>query len=123
MTDPVRDLLARVKELDGTLIENAASAIYEVRDDPYDLEEWGDLDSAERERYECDARAALEAVTPSTLTLARALEAVLEVHGPYWLDTSSEVWRNTNRRNCEECDVTWPCDTVRAITEHLGGEK
>lgn len=39
----------------------AAKAIFDVRDDAYDLEEWEDLDSTEKEPYLCQARAALSA--------------------------------------------------------------
>lgn len=41
------------------LIEEAAKAIYETRDDAYDLDAWEQLDSVQQERYVCDARAAL----------------------------------------------------------------
>lgn len=43
-------------------IEAAAAAMYETRDDVYDDTEWEDCDSADRERWYCYARAALEAV-------------------------------------------------------------
>lgn len=56
------------------LVERAAAAIFEVRDDESDLRTWAEAESDERERYQCDARAALAAVltttshlTPSTL--------------------------------------------------------
>lgn len=42
-------------------VEAAARAIFEVRDDEFDVRTWDDLDSYQRERYECDARAALRA--------------------------------------------------------------
>lgn len=46
-------------------LDAAAKAIYEVRDDPYDLGEWDkDLDAEDKERYQCDARAALTAALP-----------------------------------------------------------
>lgn len=41
------------------LIEEAAKAIYETRDDAYDLDVWEQLDRTQQERYVCDARAAL----------------------------------------------------------------
>ncbi|YCK83534.1 hypothetical protein M1D89_10025 [Arthrobacter sp. D3-18] len=44
--------------------EAAARGIFNVRDDPYDFEEWDDLNSSERELYLCQARAALEAAAP-----------------------------------------------------------
>jgi hypothetical protein len=40
-----------------------AAAIFEVRDDDSDLRTWTEVDSEERERYECDARAALAALS------------------------------------------------------------
>lgn len=42
-------------------VEAAARAVFETRDDPYDTDEWSDLDSTDRERWECYARAALVA--------------------------------------------------------------
>lgn len=42
-------------------IEAAAKAMFDTRDDPYDMDEWDDIDSTEREPYLCQARAALEA--------------------------------------------------------------
>ena len=39
----------------------AARAVFETRDDPYDDTEWDELTSADRERWECYARAALVA--------------------------------------------------------------
>ena len=42
-------------------IDAAARAMFETRDDPYDDTEWGELTSADRERWECYARAALVA--------------------------------------------------------------
>lgn len=41
------------------LIEEAAKAIYETRDDAYDLDAWEQLDRTQQERYVCDARTAL----------------------------------------------------------------
>lgn len=40
-------------------IEEAAKAIYETRDDAYDLDAWEQLDRTQQERYVCDARTAL----------------------------------------------------------------
>lgn len=42
-------------------VQAAAEAVFETRDDPYDDTEWGELTSADRERWECYARAALVA--------------------------------------------------------------
>lgn len=39
-------------------LEQIAEAIFDVRDDPYDMDEWAELNSTDRERYECSARAA-----------------------------------------------------------------
>ena len=44
------------------LIAEIAKAIFDVRDDEFDTDEWEDLDSTDRERYECDARAVLPVV-------------------------------------------------------------
>lgn len=49
-------------------VEAAAKGIFDVRDDPYDLDEWEDLDSTAREPYVCNARAALEAAAPYMLS-------------------------------------------------------
>ncbi|MGQ3382959.1 hypothetical protein [Glutamicibacter sp. TV12E] len=57
-------------------VEAAAKAIFDVRDDEFDLDEWEDLDATRRERYECDARAALSAyrdALPPTL-VAEAID-------------------------------------------------
>jgi hypothetical protein len=43
-------------------IEEAAHAAFDTRDDAYDLEDWEDADSDDRERYECYVRPAFEAV-------------------------------------------------------------
>ncbi|GAA6124199.1 hypothetical protein BPY_23070 [Bifidobacterium psychraerophilum] len=40
----------------------AARAAFDSRDDAYDLEEWEDADSDDRERYQCYVRPAFEAV-------------------------------------------------------------
>jgi len=42
-------------------IERAAKGIFDIRDDQYDDREWEELDSADRELYICQARAALTA--------------------------------------------------------------
>ncbi len=36
-----------------------AKALFDVRDDEFDDEEWDDLSAVDRERWECDARAIL----------------------------------------------------------------
>jgi len=38
-----------------------AKALFEIRDDPYDTEKWEEIDSSERELFDCQARAALAA--------------------------------------------------------------
>ena len=43
------------------MLEAAAKAAFSIRDDAYDLDEWEDLDSTERELFYCQARAALAA--------------------------------------------------------------
>lgn len=37
-----------------------AKAIFNVRDDEFDLDEWDDLDATDRERYTCDAQAIID---------------------------------------------------------------
>lgn len=49
------------ENLNPEAVEAAAKATFDVRDDEFDLDEWEDLDATERERYECDARAAVSA--------------------------------------------------------------
>lgn len=39
--------------------EKIAQALFDVRDDEFDLDEWEDLDSTDRERWLCDADAVL----------------------------------------------------------------
>ena len=56
-------------------IEAGARAIFNVRDDEFDMDEWEDLGATERERYECDARAAYAAFHP-TITTAEELDAL-----------------------------------------------
>ena len=43
-------------------VDRAAKEAFEIRDDPYDDDEWDDLDSSDKELYECQARAVLGAV-------------------------------------------------------------
>ena len=45
-------------------VEAAARGIFAIRDDAYDMDEWEDLDSTDRELFTCQARAALEAAAP-----------------------------------------------------------
>lgn len=56
-----------VQVIPAEAVEAAAKGIFDVRDDPYDLDEWEDLDSTAREPYVCNARAALEAAAPYML--------------------------------------------------------
>lgn len=64
--------------IDPAAFDAAAKAIFDVRDDQFDLDEWEDLDATQRERYECDARAALSAyraaLPPTVLRGSDALE-------------------------------------------------
>ena len=48
--------------LTGAELDVAAHAAFDTRDDAYDLEDWEDADSDDRERYECYVRPAFEAV-------------------------------------------------------------
>lgn len=43
------------------MTKRVAKALFEIRDDPYNDDEWEDLTSVDRELYECQARAALRA--------------------------------------------------------------
>ena len=47
---------------DDEMIARAAKEAFEIRDDPYDDDEWDDLDSSDKELYECQARAVLGAI-------------------------------------------------------------
>ncbi len=47
---------------DAEDVERAARAAFEIRDDPYDDDEWADLGSSDKELYERQARAVLGAV-------------------------------------------------------------
>ena len=53
-------------------VEAAARGIFAIRDDAYDMDDWEDLDSTDRELYECQARAAIEAAAPHMLREAEA---------------------------------------------------
>ena len=70
------------------LIAEIAKAIFDVRDDEFDTDEWEDLDSTDRERYECDARAVLPVVERRvTEAKAEALNAVAD-----FLDGRGILW-------------------------------
>ena len=45
-------------------VEAGARGAFDVRDDPYDDDEWEDLDSTDRELYECQSRAVQSAAYP-----------------------------------------------------------
>lgn len=131
MTDPIRALLGRVKELDekatdgpweahveryqggesdyyGAHIPNVADKVtteYEGDYPPF----WEDADAELTAQY--------RTIAPQ---LARALEAVLEVH---YEEDGLNAHQVCAHRYCiddagDQC--RWPCMTVRAITEHLG---
>jgi hypothetical protein len=53
---------AEALRLTGAELDVAAHAAFDTRDDAYDLEDWEDADSDDRERYECYVRPAFEAV-------------------------------------------------------------
>lgn len=55
-------------------VEAGARGAFDVRDDPYDDDEWEDLDSTDRELYECQSRAVQSAAYPH---LRRAILAEL----------------------------------------------
>lgn len=69
-------------DLDALIVQEVAAAIFETRDDDSDLREWGDeVDGEERERYECDARAALTILGPAIAAereRAAGLAAIIE---------------------------------------------
>ena len=56
----------------AALIEAAAKALFNVRDDPYDMDEWEDADAVKRESYVCGAAVAVDAALP---LIADAIEA------------------------------------------------
>jgi len=62
--------------LNHEALEAAAKAIFDVRDDEFDLEDWDDLGATERERYECDARAALSAYLPVAQPVVNRVEEI-----------------------------------------------
>lgn len=62
-------------EMDEGQVDVVAAAIYEVRDNPYDETPWEEADYETRERYECNARAAITALTrPTTTALAEGAD-------------------------------------------------
>src|SRR5690242_14055233 len=59
-------------------LEAASKAVFDIRDDAYDTDEWSEIGSDEREYFECQARAAVsasDAVTFSSKAILRAAEA------------------------------------------------
>ena len=80
------------------IIEDAAKAIFDVRDDEFDLDEWEDIDSTEHERYQCDARAALPVI------VAAVLKPIRELHREQF-------------QFCRECDADYPCPTIQLCDE------
>ncbi len=97
------------------IIEDAAKAIFDVRDDEFDLDEWEDIDSTEHERYQCAARAALPVIVAAVLKPIRELHVSGELvcvetgHVPSRCPCS-EVF-------CEGCGESMPCPTVRLLDE------
>ena len=91
------------------IIEDAAKAIFDVRDDEFDLDEWEDIDSTEHERYQCDARAILPVI------VAAVLKPIREQHGvPHW------CMDDEGRSDCYHPDglgMPWPCPTARLCDE------
>lgn len=114
------------------LIEEAAKAIYGTRDDAYDLDEWGQLDRVQQERYICDARAALavfekahiptdnerEALpTVGKQTLDKAIwwAVVQECQGQLGGDPHATTWARGGYRN----DIPTLCDRCARLIETL----
>lgn len=59
----------------------------------------------------------LDVARDDSLRLTEALEAVLAEHHKGYIN----VRHNRSRiAQCEECQVNWPCPTVRAIEARLG---
>lgn len=86
-------------------IEAAAKAIFDVRDDEFDMDEWEDLDTTEREQPACQARAALaaaDAVMFSEEAIERAKAAL------------RDEWITGRRAMSYE-------ETVRAVVDVLRG--
>ena len=125
------------------IIEDAAKAIFDVRDDEFDLDEWEDIDSTEHERYQCDARAALPVI------VAAVLKPIRELHYPADNDAARTprcpeclgkagvhpcgCWADEDQQPvCGHCywlrsvREPWPCPTVRLLdqieTDSKGGE-
>ncbi len=76
------------------IIEDAAKAIFDVRDDEFDLDEWEDIYPTERERYQCDARAILPVI------VAAVLKPIRELHREQF-------------QFCRDCDADYPCPTIQ----------
>ena len=97
------------------IIEDAAKAIFNVRDDEFDLDEWEDIDSTEHERYQCDARAALPVIVAAVLKPIRELHAAGE---PVCVETGHTPSRcPCSEVFCEGCGESMPCPTVRLLDE------
>lgn len=122
MTDPTLTVLERVKELDKKSTEgpwvlgvNDSDGNRKILSLCHDC--WPPC-QYEGVRVATSVEADSELISEYRTTapqLARALEAVLEVHHDQYGDCAG----------CLEVDpgahAPWPCPTVRAITEHLGG--
>lgn len=85
-------------------LEAAAKAMFDTRDDPYDMDEWEEIDSTEREPYTCQAAAALsaaDAVMFSDAAIERAARAEYEADScpgdPTWEELESYVRDNYHR--------------------------
>ena len=125
------------------IIEDAAKAIFDVRDDEFDLDEWEDIYPTERERYQCDARAILPVI------VAAVLKPIRELHYPADNDAARTprcpeclgkagvhpcgCWADEDQQPvCGHCywlrsvREPWPCPTVRLLdqieTDSKGGE-
>lgn len=84
-------------------IEAAARAIYDVRDDPYDDDEWEEMDSADREECICLARAALTAAAPYIQAAAwDAVIARIDLGTPYMVDAKYVAGANWVRNQIED---------------------
>ena len=116
-----------MSEIPEAAVSAVAIAVFETRDDPYDTNEWEDLDSTERERWECYARAALEAAAPIIRT--RVIQESVNPEGTKFTLVNGWLVREVNDCTCYgggpyghepgcgyelELDLTEQVETIRA---------
>lgn len=136
MSDAIRTVLARVKELDGNASSGPWKKTQEWLSHPrgFDIIAPGGVTVADEC---CGYRGSIHTAEDADLIteyrtaaprLALALEAVLEVHRAVEIEPSETICHGCSTLRGTGVNARyfpyeeWPCDTVQALTEHLGGD-